>query len=150
MDLSGHHSNPSRPLESLLSGLIGTAERPTDSVGCGQIAAPTSAAGAVGAKHPRQGRIINAINGVLRDQAESMRAREVHASVEALLGEPVRWTSVKATLAGNLDGPAPRFVRVACGRYEIPLPSEPRDHRRARTWARPIGAPQHVAGATPR
>jgi hypothetical protein len=31
----------------------------------------------------------------------------------------VRWTSVKATLAGNLDGPAPRFVRVAHGRYTV-------------------------------
>src|SRR5271166_2040484 len=35
----------------------------------------------------------------------------------ALLGEPVRWSSVKATLAGNLKGPAPRFVRVARGPY---------------------------------
>jgi len=49
-----------------------------------------------------------------------MRARDVHASVEALLGEPVRWSSVKATLAGNLKGPAPRFVRVARGVYGIP------------------------------
>ena len=32
----------------------------------------------------------------------------------------------KATLAGNLDGPAPRFVRAARGRYGVPPPSTPR------------------------
>jgi len=51
-----------------------------------------------------------------------MQARDVHARVETLLDEPVRWATVKATLAGNLDGPAPRFVRVARGRYGIPPP----------------------------
>jgi hypothetical protein len=54
-----------------------------------------------------------------------MQARDVHAQVETLLGEPVRWASVKAMLAGNLNGPTPRFVRVARGRYGIPLSSEP-------------------------
>jgi hypothetical protein len=51
-----------------------------------------------------------------------MQARDVHAEVEALLGEPVRWATVKATLAGNLDDPNPRFVRVARGRYSVPPP----------------------------
>lgn len=49
-----------------------------------------------------------------------MHARDVHAQVGTLLGEPVRWASVKATLAGNLEGPAPRFARVARGRYGLP------------------------------
>jgi hypothetical protein len=49
-----------------------------------------------------------------------MQARDVHAHVETLLGEPVRWASVKATLAGNLKGPTARFVRVARGRYGVP------------------------------
>lgn len=40
-----------------------------------------------------------------------MQARDVHARVEALLGEPLRWSSDKATFAGNLGGPPPRFVR---------------------------------------
>ena len=52
-----------------------------------------------------------------------MQARDVHAHVETLLGEPVRWASVKATLAGNLEGAAPRFVRVARGRYSAPSSS---------------------------
>lgn len=51
-----------------------------------------------------------------------MQARDVHAQVETFLGEPVRWASVKATLAGNLKGPASRFVRVARGRYGVPPP----------------------------
>jgi hypothetical protein len=50
-----------------------------------------------------------------------MQARDVHAQVETILGEP----TVRATLAGNLGGPAPRFVRVARGRYGIPLRSAP-------------------------
>ena len=50
-----------------------------------------------------------------------MEARDVHEHVETLLGETVRRTSVKATLAGGLRGPAPRFVRVARGRYSAPL-----------------------------
>ncbi len=42
-----------------------------------------------------------------RRERDPMQARDVHARVEALLGEPVRWSSVKATLAGNVTGPAP-------------------------------------------
>jgi len=49
-----------------------------------------------------------------------MQARDVHEQVATLLGETVRRTSVKATLAGGLSGPAPRFVRVARGRYSLP------------------------------
>lgn len=48
-----------------------------------------------------------------------MQAREVHAAVEALLGEPVRWGTVKNALAGNVAGASPRFARVARGRYRL-------------------------------
>lgn len=44
-----------------------------------------------------------------------MRARDIHERVEALLGERVRSSSVKATLAGNLAGPGAGFLRVARG-----------------------------------
>jgi hypothetical protein len=70
-----------------------------------------------------QGRVIDAVTQVLSDHPEPLQAREVHTRVETLLDEPVRWTSVKATLAGNVDGAAPRFVRVARGRYAIPMTS---------------------------
>jgi len=78
---------------------------------------------------PRQGRIVDAVTRVLRDHRQPLQAREVHVRVETLLGEPVRWASVKATLAGNIHGAAPRFVRVARGRYAI-TPSRAPDHRR--------------------
>jgi hypothetical protein len=57
---------------------------------------------AVRAKHPHPGRIIDAIAQVLNDEGDAMQARDVHAAVQTLLGEPVRWASVKATLAGAI------------------------------------------------
>ena len=74
---------------------------------------------AVGAAHSRQGRIINAISEVLGEEGAPMQPGEVHEYIEALLGERVRRASVKATLAGNVHGPSPRFVRVARGRYRL-------------------------------
>lgn len=62
---------------------------------------------------------MEAVVRVLADRQEPMQAKAIHAAVEALLGEPVRWCSVKATLAGNVAGPSPRFVRVARGRYML-------------------------------
>jgi hypothetical protein len=64
---------------------------------------------------------ISAIEQVLNDEVNPMQARDVHAQAETLLGEPVRWASVKATLAGNLEGPAPSFVRAGRGLYGVPL-----------------------------
>lgn len=60
---------------------------------------------------------LHAVDRVLTDHRQPLQAREVHAGVETLLGEPVRWWSVKDTLSGNVRGAAPRFVRVARGRY---------------------------------
>lgn len=48
-----------------------------------------------------------------------MRAREVHAAVEAMLGEAVARSSVKGALASNVSGSLPRFVRVARGPYVL-------------------------------
>ena len=48
-----------------------------------------------------------------------MQAKAIHSAVEALLGEPTRWASVKAALAGNIAGPFPRFVKVARGRNRL-------------------------------
>jgi len=98
----------------LLSGAYDTSNTGRERIRAVAIETP---GGALGAAHPRQGRIIDAISRVLTVARAPMQTRDVHARVEALLGEPVRWSSVKATLAGNLKGPAPRFVRVARGRY---------------------------------
>jgi hypothetical protein len=61
--------------------------------------------------------VLQGVVRVLEQHREPMQAREVHAAVEALLGESVRWGSVKACLAANVAGASPRFVRVAPGRY---------------------------------
>jgi hypothetical protein len=122
MDLSGHHSNPRAPLEALLDGASGDAETRRGAAENGRPSALGATAEAVRAAHPRQGRIIDAIRQVLGDEGAPLQAREVHAQVETLLGEPVRWATVKATLAGNLGGRTPRFVRVTRGRYGIPSP----------------------------
>jgi hypothetical protein len=56
---------------------------------------------------------------VLSDRQEPMQAKAIHAAVEALLREPVRWASVKAALAANVSGASPRFMRVARGQYVL-------------------------------
>jgi hypothetical protein len=120
VDLSGHHSNPPAPLEALLDGTSPDPKtRLEAAVDC---RAPGPRGTAVRAAHPRQGRIIDAISQVLIAARCPMQARDVHTRVEALLGEQVRWASIKATLAGNLKGPSPRFIRVARGRYSVPSP----------------------------
>jgi hypothetical protein len=48
-----------------------------------------------------------------------MRLSEVHAAVESLLGESVSPDSVNWVLTSDVRGPAPRFVRVARGRYAL-------------------------------
>jgi hypothetical protein len=74
---------------------------------------------AVGTRHRRHDWVQQAVIRVLERRGEPMQAREVHAAVEALLDEPVRWGSVKACLAANVTGSSPRFVRVAPGRYAM-------------------------------
>lgn len=65
----------------------------------------------------RPGWVVKAVEQVLADRDTPMRAKEIHAAVEALIGESVRWGSVKQALASNVSGPSPRFVRIARGRY---------------------------------
>jgi hypothetical protein len=48
-----------------------------------------------------------------------MRARDIHAAAERMLGEVVAWSSVKGALASNVSGSSLRFVRVARGRYVL-------------------------------
>jgi Recombinase/Recombinase zinc beta ribbon domain len=71
----------------------------------------------------RAGWVLKAVVQALGDRAEPMQAKEIHAAVEALLGEPVRWGSVKNALASNVEGPSPRFVRLSRGRYRLTFTS---------------------------
>ena len=89
---------------------------------------------------PRQGRIVDAVVRVLDAHSGPLQAGEVHAGVEKLLGEPVRQASVKASLAGNVHGAAPRFVRVARGRYAIYSLSSPQTSPPRRRLTGPASA----------
>jgi hypothetical protein len=117
MDLTGHHSNPPRSLKALLEGRSdgrlehpGPKDRP-DRGAAEQTVSP------VGSRHRRHDWVLEAVLRVLAERKEPMRARDVHGAVEALLGAPVRWGSVKKCLSSNVTGVSPRFVRVARGRY---------------------------------
>src|SRR5713101_1081420 len=68
---------------------------------------------------PRIGGVIDTITAVLELVDQSMRARDIHAVAEELLGEPIKWSSVKATLAAQASRPQGRFRRTGHGRYRI-------------------------------
>ena len=68
---------------------------------------------------PRIGAVADTITQILEHADQSMRARDIHATAEELLGEPIKWSSVKATLAAHASGPHPRFQRTSYGRYRI-------------------------------
>jgi hypothetical protein len=63
--------------------------------------------------------VLETVTLVLELAGEPMRAREIHAAAEQLLGQPLRWTSVKGALAGYASGPERRFRRVRRGVYGI-------------------------------
>ncbi len=65
----------------------------------------------------RPGWVLKAVVHVLADRDEPMRAKDIHAAVEAALGEPVAASSIKTALIANASGSSPRLVRVAPGRY---------------------------------
>jgi hypothetical protein len=67
----------------------------------------------------RPGWVLKAVVRVLADRGEPMHVRDIHAAVEALVGEPVPPSSVRGGLAKNVGGSSPRFVRVAPGRYAL-------------------------------
>ena len=67
----------------------------------------------------RPGWVVDAVAQVLADRAEPMRATDIHAAVEALLGETVCLGSVKNALVNNITGPNRRFVRIGRGRYVL-------------------------------
>jgi hypothetical protein len=115
MDLLGVFSNPVGPLKTMLEGTHWIrAEDPRK-----QLSQSSKAVRAACAGHRRRGWVLDAIVRVLAERQKPMRLKEIHAAVEALLGEPVRWASVKASLAGNISGSSPRFIRVGRGKYGL-------------------------------
>lgn len=67
----------------------------------------------------RPGWVQTAVCTILAQQAEPVQVEDVHAAVEALVGEPVSKSSVNGALARLTDGPSPRLVRVAVGVYGV-------------------------------
>ena len=67
----------------------------------------------------RCGSVLEAVTRVLASADRPMRTCEIHASVTALLAEPVSASSVKGCLADKVQGPGAPFERVARGRYQL-------------------------------
>jgi hypothetical protein len=67
----------------------------------------------------RPGWVLKAVVQVLADHDEPMRAKDIHAAVEASLGEPVAWSSIRGALASNVSGSSRRLVRIERGRYML-------------------------------
>jgi hypothetical protein len=67
----------------------------------------------------RAGLVPNAIERVLADSGEPMRARDVHAEVEDMLGTSVPASSVKDWLAKHVQGQQLQVVRLGRGRYRL-------------------------------
>jgi hypothetical protein len=63
--------------------------------------------------------VLETITRVLERENRPMRAREIHSAAEELLGGPLLWKSVKATLFNYAQGRIPRFVRVGRGLYML-------------------------------
>jgi len=63
--------------------------------------------------------VLETVTLVLELSGEPMRAREIHAAAEQLLGEPLLWSSVRGTLAAYAEGSNPRFERARRGYYRI-------------------------------
>jgi hypothetical protein len=72
--------------------------------------------------------VLETVTLVLELAGKPLRARDIHAAAEQLAGQPLRWTSVKGTLAAYAGGSNPCFERVRHGYYRIrahgvPLPT---------------------------
>jgi len=121
-------SRPSSRLKAVLDLVNEAAAEPSEAV------PPSPVKRRIG-----NGVVLRAVSSALAEAGEPMQAKAVHAAVEALLGQAVSWSSVKATLANHATGPSPRFVRVARGRYGLASPkrSQPGQPGRIMSDSRP-------------
>jgi hypothetical protein len=67
----------------------------------------------------RPGWVLDAVREVMADQAGPMRVAQVHAAVEALLGEAVSKDSVSWCLSAGAQRKERLFLRIARGRYVL-------------------------------
>jgi hypothetical protein len=68
---------------------------------------------------------MSTITMVLELADRPMQARDIHTAAENLLGEAIKWSSVKAALADHSVGSHARFERVGRGRYRPRTASSP-------------------------
>ena len=62
--------------------------------------------------------VLETVTLVLERAGKPLRAREIHAAACEFAGEPLRWSSVKGTLAAYASGSDPRFRRIRRGMYQ--------------------------------
>src|SRR6266852_3961974 len=53
--------------------------------------------------------VLQTVTLVLEQARQPMRAREIHATAEVLVGQQLLWSSVKASLAAGASGRSPLF-----------------------------------------
>jgi hypothetical protein len=111
MDLLGRYSN--HDLQGSLRRLAGKLAAVRASGG------PRRRPVACRQRARRPGWVLKAVVQVLAGRGEPMRAKDIHAAVEALVGKPVPRSSVKGALADHASGSSRRFVRVSRGRYVL-------------------------------
>jgi hypothetical protein len=70
------------------------------------------------------GAVAAAIVDALIEAGGPMRMCEIHAAVEALIGQSVPRSTVKSCLSNNSDATG-RFIRLGRGRYSAEVPSQP-------------------------
>ena len=63
--------------------------------------------------------VLEIVTTVLELAEEPMRAREIHAASAELVGESIRWSSVKGILSAHTIGGDRRFRRIRRGCYEL-------------------------------
>jgi hypothetical protein len=109
MHLSGHYSNPSEPLETVLRWAAeGSSKRQS---------APNAAASE--GKRLGNGVVQRAVIRALVEADRAMDVGEAHLAVEALLGRSVSRDSVSSCLSTGARAVRLLFERVARGRYQL-------------------------------
>jgi hypothetical protein len=67
----------------------------------------------------RQGTVVTAATRVLAGAEQPLRVREIHATVEELLGAPVPYSTVKEALSAHARTEGGRIRRIRRGYYEL-------------------------------
>ena len=65
----------------------------------------------------RAGRVYRAVETVLSESDEPLRAKEIHRRCEIVLDEPASWSTVKQCLFERSRGASPKVLRVGYGLY---------------------------------